>query len=96
MIARYEAAALQVAQSAAFKDYLASQSYEALAADGTQFGKIAREGLAKWERGVRERGTALGRRDAGHGRAPLEVGQLSQTSAPVASVLTSHRASRAE
>jgi tripartite-type tricarboxylate transporter receptor subunit TctC len=55
VIARYEAAALQVAQSPAFKEYLASQSYEALAADGAQFGKIARDGLAKWERVVRER-----------------------------------------
>jgi tripartite-type tricarboxylate transporter receptor subunit TctC len=55
VIARYEAAALQVAQSAAFKDYLASQSYEALAADGAQFSRIVREQLAKWERVAKER-----------------------------------------
>ena len=48
-MARYEAAALQVAQSQAFKDYLASQGYEALAANGAQFAKIIREGSAKWE-----------------------------------------------
>ncbi|MSQ55526.1 MAG: tripartite tricarboxylate transporter substrate binding protein [Betaproteobacteria bacterium] len=55
VLARYEAAALQVAQSQAFKDYLATQGYEALAADASQFGKIIRDGLAKWERVVRER-----------------------------------------
>jgi len=55
VVARYEAAALQVAQSTAFKEYLASQSYEPLAADGARFGRIARDGLAKWERVVRER-----------------------------------------
>ena len=55
VIARYEAAALQVAQSAAFMEFLASQSYEPLAANGAQFGKLAREGLAKWERVVKER-----------------------------------------
>lgn len=55
VLARYQAAALQVAQSQQFRDYLASQSYEALAADGAQFAKIIREGLAKWERVVKER-----------------------------------------
>jgi tripartite-type tricarboxylate transporter receptor subunit TctC len=55
VMARYEAAALQVAQSQAFKDYLASQGYEALAANGAQFAKIIREGSAKWESVVRER-----------------------------------------
>jgi tripartite-type tricarboxylate transporter receptor subunit TctC len=55
LIARYEAAALQVAQSQAFKDYLASQGYEPLAANGAQFANIIREGSAKWERVVRER-----------------------------------------
>jgi tripartite-type tricarboxylate transporter receptor subunit TctC len=55
VIARYEAAALQVAQSAEFKSYLASQGYEALAADGAKFGKIVRDGLAKWERVAQER-----------------------------------------
>jgi len=55
VIARYEAAALQVAQSAEFKSYLASQGYEALAADGAKFANIVRDGLAKWERVAQER-----------------------------------------
>lgn len=55
VIARYQSEALNVANSQAFKDYLASQSYEALAADGAAFGRIIRDGLAKWERVVRER-----------------------------------------
>ena len=54
-IARYQAEAINVANSQAFKDYLASQSYEPLAADGAAFGKIIRDGLAKWERVVKER-----------------------------------------
>ena len=36
-------------------EYLASQGYEPLAANGAQFAKIIREGSAKWERVVRER-----------------------------------------
>jgi tripartite-type tricarboxylate transporter receptor subunit TctC len=55
LIARYEAAALNVAQSQPFKDYLATQGYEPLAADGAQFARIIREGAAKWARVVRER-----------------------------------------
>jgi tripartite-type tricarboxylate transporter receptor subunit TctC len=55
LLARYETAALQVAQSQAFKDYLATQGYEPLAADGAQFARIIRDGAAKWERVVRER-----------------------------------------
>ena len=55
LLARYEAAALQVAHSQAFKDYLATQGYEPLAADGAQFARIIRDGAAKWERVVRER-----------------------------------------
>jgi tripartite-type tricarboxylate transporter receptor subunit TctC len=55
LLKRYEAAALQVAQSQAFRDYLATQGYEPLAADSAQFAKIIREGGAKWERVVRER-----------------------------------------
>lgn len=55
VIARYEAAALQVAHSQAFKDYLATQGYDPLPADSAQFGRLIREGLAKWERVVRER-----------------------------------------
>jgi tripartite-type tricarboxylate transporter receptor subunit TctC len=55
LMARYEAAALQVAQSQAFRDYLASQGYEPLAANGAQFAAIIRDGSAKWGRVVRER-----------------------------------------
>jgi tripartite-type tricarboxylate transporter receptor subunit TctC len=55
LVARYEAAALQVAQSQSFHDYLATQGYEPLAADGAQFARIIRGGAAKWERVVRER-----------------------------------------
>jgi len=55
LIARYEAAALQVAQSQSFRDYLGTQGYEPLAADGAQFARIIRDGAAKWERVVRER-----------------------------------------
>jgi tripartite-type tricarboxylate transporter receptor subunit TctC len=55
LLARYESAALQVAQSQSFRDYLATQGYEPLAADGAQFARIIRDGAAKWERVVRER-----------------------------------------
>jgi tripartite-type tricarboxylate transporter receptor subunit TctC len=55
LLARYEAAALQVAQSQSFRDYLATQGYEPLAADGAQFARIIREAGTKWERVVRER-----------------------------------------
>ena len=55
LLARYEAAALQVAQSQSFRDYLATQGYEPLAAGSAQFAKIIRDGGAKWERVVRER-----------------------------------------
>ena len=55
LLARYEAAALQVAQSDRFKEYLATQGYEPLAADGATFASIIRDGAAKWERVVRER-----------------------------------------
>ena len=56
VIARYEAAALDVARSPAFRDYLATQGYEAFAADSAQFAKLVRDGAAKWERVVKERG----------------------------------------
>ena len=55
LLARYEAAALQVANSQPFRDYLATQGYEPLAADRAQFSRIIRDGAAKWERVVRER-----------------------------------------
>ena len=55
LMARYEAEALQVARSQPFRDYLATQGYEPLAANGAQFAAIIRDGAAKWERVVRER-----------------------------------------
>ena len=55
VIARLQGESLKVAQSKEFHDYLATQGYEPLAADGAEFGRIIREGLAKWERVVRER-----------------------------------------
>jgi tripartite-type tricarboxylate transporter receptor subunit TctC len=55
LLSRYEAAALQVAQSQPFRDYLATQGYEPLAADGARFAAIIREQAGKWERVVRER-----------------------------------------
>jgi len=55
LLAKYQAEALQVAQGQAFKDYLATQGYEPLALDGAQFAKVIRDGLAKWERVVKER-----------------------------------------
>lgn len=55
VLSRYQTEALQVAQSQAFKDYLATQGYDPLALEGAQFGKIIKDGLAKWERVVKER-----------------------------------------
>jgi tripartite-type tricarboxylate transporter receptor subunit TctC len=56
VLARLQAEALKVAQSPEFHSYLASQGYEPLALEGAAFGKLIREGLAKWERVVKERG----------------------------------------
>ena len=56
VIARYEAAALEVAKGAAFRDYLATQGYSAFTADSAQFAALIRDGAAKWERVVKERG----------------------------------------
>jgi tripartite-type tricarboxylate transporter receptor subunit TctC len=55
VMSRYQAAALKVAQSQEFKDYLATQGYDSLPGDGAQFAKIIREGLAKWAGVVKER-----------------------------------------
>ena len=55
VIARLQGEALKVAESKEFRDYLATQGYEPLAADGPAFGRIIKEGLAKWERVVKER-----------------------------------------
>jgi tripartite-type tricarboxylate transporter receptor subunit TctC len=56
VLARYEAAALEVARSTAFREYLATQGYEPFAADRAQFAQLIRDGLGKWERVVKERG----------------------------------------
>jgi tripartite-type tricarboxylate transporter receptor subunit TctC len=55
VLARLQAESLKVAQSAEFHAYLATQGYEPLAADGAQFGRIIRDGLAKWATVVKER-----------------------------------------
>ncbi len=55
VMTRYQGEALQVANSQAFKDFLGLQGYEPLAVDGATFGKIIKDGLAKWERVVKER-----------------------------------------
>lgn len=55
LLARYEGAALQVAQSNRFREYLATQGYEPLAADGATFASIIRDSAAKWQRVVSER-----------------------------------------
>jgi tripartite-type tricarboxylate transporter receptor subunit TctC len=55
VLARLQAESLKVAQSAEFQAYLATQGYEPLAMDGAAFGKVIKEGLAKWERVVKER-----------------------------------------
>jgi len=55
VIARLQTETLKIAQSAGFKDFLAQQGYESLVADGAEFGKIMRAGLAKWANVVRER-----------------------------------------
>jgi tripartite-type tricarboxylate transporter receptor subunit TctC len=55
VLARYEAAALQVAQSQTFRDDLATQGAGPLAASGVQFARIIRDNRALWDRVVRER-----------------------------------------
>jgi tripartite-type tricarboxylate transporter receptor subunit TctC len=55
VLARLQAESLKVAQSPEFQAYLATQGYEPLAADGAQFGRIIRDGLAKWAAVVKER-----------------------------------------
>ena len=55
VLAKLQAESMKVANSAEFRDYLATQGYEPLVADGVEFGRIIRAGLAKWERVVKER-----------------------------------------
>ena len=55
VMARLQAESLKVAQGKEFHDYLATQGYEPLAIDGPAYAKVIKDGLAKWERVVRER-----------------------------------------
>jgi tripartite-type tricarboxylate transporter receptor subunit TctC len=55
VITRLQGESLKVANSPEWHAYLATQGYEPLAIDGTTFGKIIKDGLAKWERVVKER-----------------------------------------
>jgi tripartite-type tricarboxylate transporter receptor subunit TctC len=55
VMTRLQTESLKVAQSKEFHDYLATQGYEPLAIDGPTFGKVIKDGLAKWERVVKER-----------------------------------------
>ncbi len=54
-LARLQAETLKIARSSEFKDFLAQQGYEALAANSAEFTKLIREGLDKWTGVVRER-----------------------------------------
>jgi tripartite-type tricarboxylate transporter receptor subunit TctC len=55
LFARLQAGSLKVANSPEFRDYLATQVYDPLPGDGASFGKVIREGLAKWAAVVKER-----------------------------------------
>ena len=55
VIARLERETLKIANSQEFKDFLALQLYEPLAASSEQFRKIIRQDLVKWQNVVRER-----------------------------------------
>ena len=55
IVSRLQAETLKIAQSAEFRDFLASQGYEPLAYDGAKFAERVRTELAKWNRVVRER-----------------------------------------
>ncbi|MBI3372458.1 MAG: tripartite tricarboxylate transporter substrate binding protein [Betaproteobacteria bacterium] len=59
ILARLQAESLKVAQSAEFRGYLRTQGYEPLSADGAEFGRLIRAGLAKWAGVVRERNIKL-------------------------------------
>ena len=54
-LSRLQAETLKVAQSAEFRNFLASQGYEPLAYEGEKFAERVRTELAKWNRVVRER-----------------------------------------
>lgn len=54
-LTRLQTETLKIAHSAEFKEFLALQGYEPLAANSADFAKLIREGLAKWTDVVRER-----------------------------------------
>ena len=54
-IARLQGETLKIARSPEFREFLALQGYEALAANSAEFSKLIREGLVKWTAVVRER-----------------------------------------
>ncbi len=54
-IARLQSETLKIANSAEFKEFLATQGYESLAAGSAEFAKLIRQGLVKWTAVVRER-----------------------------------------
>ena len=55
VIAKLQDEALKVAQSAAFRDFLAQQGYEPLASNSADFTKHVHDGLIKWAAVVKER-----------------------------------------
>ncbi len=55
VIVKLQDEALKVAQSAPFRDFLAQQGYEPLAAGSADFAKHVRDGLVKWAAVVKER-----------------------------------------
>ncbi len=55
MITRLQNEALKVANSAAFRDFLALQGYEPLSANSADFAKEIKDGLVKWAAVVKER-----------------------------------------
>ena len=52
---RLQAETLKVAQSAAFREFLAQQGYDPLASTGEDFAARIRDGYGKWVNVVRER-----------------------------------------
>lgn len=54
-ITRLQAETLKIARSAEFREFLAQQGYEPLAANSAEFSKLIRDGLLKWTAVVRER-----------------------------------------
>ena len=55
VLTRLQNAALKVAQSAEFREFLAQQGYEPLSANAADFSQHVKDGLVKWAAVVRER-----------------------------------------